>query len=144
MKKRNNNIGTFFLWLAGFILLAHNVIPHHHHFELELDGEAKIELCCNDHLDKEPNSAEHANDEKIHTHQYANNHQHADHKACHFNVETTPRFNQLTIDLFIGSKLDNAFFYFPKEEKQIVQDQTPQYDSINPEYISLRGPPSIG
>lgn len=34
MNLKTQHIGSFFTFLAGLIILAHAVVPHHHHFEL--------------------------------------------------------------------------------------------------------------
>ena len=56
------HIGRLFTFLAGLIILAHAVVPHHHHFELLHSAQEKstCENSTHDENSENPNSHCHA------------------------------------------------------------------------------------
>ncbi len=142
MIKRKKYIGTFLMWFAGLIVLAHNVVPHHHHFEVDLSGDVTTQACCHEHQEDDCESHEHHAD--FQNHVCTETHQHNDLQTCHFNVETTTPFSKISLDLLANTSQKDQFFYFPTEEQKLAETQTPQYSSVIHELNPLRGPPSIG
>jgi hypothetical protein len=111
------------------IVLAHNFIPHHHHFEISLDAD----FAC--HAEKEHKQCTdgfslHDDDMEGHTH-----------NSCNFNEK------------IILTKLNNLpALYLPVNEVEIVFSEPAKqlfaesYFSIqlpdwHPRHIQLRGPP---
>ena len=45
MKIRKEHIGALIAFLAGFILTAHEIIPHHHHFDTFFDHVGQQSEC---------------------------------------------------------------------------------------------------
>ncbi|MEE4198684.1 MAG: hypothetical protein V2I54_13680 [Bacteroidales bacterium] len=50
---KGQHIGSFFTFFAGLIILAHAVVPHHHHFELTHSSEQ--ESTCESPVQEESN-----------------------------------------------------------------------------------------
>lgn len=130
------------MWFAGLIILAHNIVPHHHHFEVNLTGEVKTQLCCHDHFHGDDHSHHHHEGFDIHE---CTEHDHEnDHIPCHFNIETTTSLSKISLDLFAKDILNGQFFYFPTEEEKLAEGQILIYSSVIHELKPLRGPPSMG
>ena len=130
------------MWIAGLIILAHNMIPHHHHFELNLAGEFKAHACC-DHYSENRDKA-HGHHANYNKHECSKE-EHENHcHPCHFNIETTTSLSKLSLDLFAESIQNGQFFYFPDEEEKLAEGQIANYSSVIHELKPLRGPPSMG
>ena len=62
MNLKGQHIGRIFIFLAGLIILAHAVVPHHHHFELTHSSvqESNCESSSQDNNTETPDSHCHA------------------------------------------------------------------------------------
>jgi len=127
---RGQHIGGLFTFLAGLIILAHTVVPHHHHFELSHSSEQ--ESTC-ESPDQEKNS------------ENPDSHCHA------FNVliiEKTSNLvlNQSCSDLFkyslIGIKSDIKISPFRNVITTFVDQQAVFLEEFFFSTHLLRGPPS--
>ena len=53
MNLKGQHIGRLFTFLAGLIILAHTVVPHHHHFELRSSEQESTCECTSQEKNKE-------------------------------------------------------------------------------------------
>jgi hypothetical protein len=127
------HIGFTFLLLAGFIILAHSVIPHHHHFQSETDL-ASCEQSCNHHDD-----APETNTFSLVDHQH--NNPLCD--GCHFNIDITNKFEKISI---------NSHYCLCENYSQIIAPETllekTEYTEVLYKFLfsshySSRGPPTL-
>ena len=132
------------MWFAGLIILAHNIIPHHHHFEVNFAGEVETHICCHDHSEDEDLDHHHHDHTDLNSHECTEHDHNSDHQPCHFNVETTTSLSKISLDLFAQDVLNGQFFFFPNEEEKLAESQTIIYSSVIHELKPLRGPPSMG
>lgn len=131
MNLKGQHTGSFFTFLAGLIILAHTVVPHHHHFEIT--HASKEESACETPVQGQ-------NPEKPDTH-------------CHaFNILVSEK----TITTSLNQSLSGHFNFFPAGS--IVQSEIPPVKDITTTIFgnhaifikqffytahSLRAPPAI-
>jgi hypothetical protein len=128
---KGQHTGSFFTFLAGLIILAHTVVPHHHHFEIT--HVSKEESACETPVQGQ-------NSEKPDTH-------------CHaFNILVSEK----TSTTSLNQSLSDHFNFFPAGI--IVQSEIPPVKDITTTIFgnhaifikqffyaahSLRAPPAI-
>ncbi|MEZ5107256.1 hypothetical protein [Mangrovibacterium marinum] len=130
MNLKGQHTGSFFTFLAGLIILAHTVVPHHHHSEIT--HSSKEESACE-------TPAQGQNPEKTDSH-------------CHaFNVLVSEKTSTTSLN-----QLSDHFNFFPAGI--IVQSEIPPVKDITTTIFgnhaifikqffytahSLRAPPAI-
>ncbi len=130
MNLKGQHTGSFFTFLAGLIILAHSVVPHHHHFEIT--HVSKEESACE-------TPAQEQNPEKTDSH-------------CHaLNVLVSEKTSTTSLN-----QLSDHFNFFPAGS--IVQIEIPPVIDITTTIVdnhaifikqlfftahTFRGPPAI-
>lgn len=92
-------IQILFLWLAGFTLLGHSIVPHHHHNDIEqICSHEAPPKCSHEH-----NSEHHNHLADTKTADNCINHQHEHEEACTLHVNTYIEHQQNTFYAVLNS-----------------------------------------
>lgn len=139
MIQKLKHIGAFCMWIAMVVIIAHAVIPHHHH--------ARVATC--EHECTHDNTATSVTQQSVDLHQTLattqcqETHDNAHCHACHFSTEATTNLSKLTISntIYIYSFVANLLQ--PKEEITHVDYWINHYQFDFYSHVSLRGPPAL-
>jgi hypothetical protein len=138
MKQVGKYTGTFFLWLAMLVLLAHSVVPHDHHADVIA---CKTECSHDEVLEIEEtqlNGSQHPAVAQCGAAHKTDNCQ-----ACHFNATTTTELVKLVIHSSLYALIIQQVFIF-QVEKTTFYGSWPNHYSYNfLSYKTSRGPPSL-
>lgn len=95
-----------FLWMAGLLILGHNVIPHHHH-------ESEQEACHEQHHESDHNhDHDHHNDFNLQLADDCCQDEDTQHNACNLNQRTIVKDQNAPIALLVGES-----FQLPNSHK---------------------------
>lgn len=139
-------IALLFLWLAHFLLLAHGLVPHHHHGEF-VSVSSECEVACHNH-----DAGDHCSVNELP--QFSSSDQHTHHSCT---IEESFVAYSRTHGRHIALDADDGHFCFcalcgthhavPCAEGQPLRITPPTYidkatqSSVND--ISRRGPPTV-
>lgn len=151
MNKRIKYIGLFLLYLAGLIIVAHSIIPHHHHLNAEFDHSKNEKTHHHHHDHDQHNHHHHKHDHEDHEHKSGftlafGNHEHSDplnENHCHFNITITNSFEKVSIDAQLIS-CENTIQIVPlKDQIQTNSKYQNCYNFLYYSKQSTRGPPYL-
>lgn len=127
-----------FLWLAGFTLLGHSVIPHHHHHSKEQVCAQEVPVSC-DH-EHRGNDHHHGIDSDLADNCF--NHQHEQEEACSLNVNTYIEYQQIVLfalqssNLFLSSPPTQSITYDNSNSGEINKCLCEQHSGRAPPILS--------
>lgn len=139
MYRKVKYIGTSFVWLAVLVIIAHSVIPHHHHS----DAITCEHECAHENTLKVIKQLSVLDQPQAHTQCHATHDQQHCH-ACHFSTDATTVLSKLTIDNTICIVSLMMDLLQPKEKMTYVDSWSNHYSFEFYFHASLRGPPSLG
>ncbi|SHI76709.1 hypothetical protein SAMN05444280_105181 [Tangfeifania diversioriginum] len=125
------NIISLLLLTVYSIVLAHNFIPHHHHYELASNSETTCQIekeqnqCCNDFSVQD------------------NEHDSHSHNSCNFNEKIILTKSDNLSPLYFPAKIIGIVFSKPVKISFADLYIPIQLSDRHPHHIQLRGPPVI-
>ncbi len=129
MSKILKNIPVLFLWLAGFIFMAHSIIPHDHHIPETFSNQDEKCPASN-------NKSNHSSRFPIHCHAFNDL---TSEKSKTFHLSQNIQFSFLALIV----SLNQFGIELQISCKSIIDLQKPAFDSYTLELSLLRAPPVL-